>query len=459
MDRRFELRKQELLAACKVNPSTFADALTRLEAFVEPYAACLHQQVQQRHVREYVQGLLSHLARKNGEAIAYLHDQDRKAVQHFIGLARWDHEPMLTLLATQVAAAIGTAAGVLVFDPSGFAKKGKQSVGVARQWIGRQGKVDNGQVGVFLGYVGQQEHALVDMRLYLPKEWTQDRKRCQKAGVPKEQRRHRTRHILALEMLDAKGPLLPHGWIAGDDEMGRSTRFRRNLRDRQEHYLLAVPSNTLIRDQQAPPPPYRGCGRRPTSPWMRVDRWAAALPKEAWTRIEVRAGAKGPLQVDAVRCRVVARTDTRRAGPEEILVVLRSQDDDGATKHDYYLAYASAATPLTEFARVAKAEHRIEECLQRAKSEAGLADYQVRNWLGWHHHQALSMLATWFLVQETQRGKKNHPGANGSASTTVAGLPVGCGFGGQRSRPHGPRLRTAFMSQRISSPSSLEKKP
>ena len=117
--------------------------------------------------------------------------------------------------------------------------------------------------------------------------------------------------------------------------------------------------------------------------------------------------------VQAVKTQVQAKTDRRRNGPEETFVVLRETQDDGTTKHDYYLSNASADTPLSEFARVAKAEHRIEECLQRAKSAAGLAEYQVRNWIGWHHHQTLSLLATWFLTEEDRRGKKVHPGADG----------------------------------------------
>ena len=114
--------------------------------------------------------------------------------------------------------------------------------------------------------------------------------------------------------------------------------------------------------------------------------------------------------VQAVKTRVLAKTDRRRNAPEEILVVLREEQSDGTLKHDYYLSSAPSETPLTEFARVAKAEHRIEECLERAKSDAGLAEYQVRNWIGWHHHQTLSLLAAWFLTQEAQRGKKVHPG-------------------------------------------------
>ena len=117
--------------------------------------------------------------------------------------------------------------------------------------------------------------------------------------------------------------------------------------------------------------------------------------------------------VQGVKVRVQAKSDRRRNGPEEILVILREEQSDGTMKHDYYLSSAVPETALPEFARVAKAEHRIEECLGRAKSDAGLAQYQVRNWIGWHHHQTLSLLATWFLTQEDQRGKKIHTGSHG----------------------------------------------
>jgi hypothetical protein len=143
-----------------------------------------------------------------------------------------------------------------------------------------------------------------------------------------------------------------------------------------------------------------------------MDRWREALPEDAWTTIDVRDGARGPLVVQAVKTRVQAKTDRRRNGPEEVFVILREEQGDGTMKHDYYLSNAPPETELTEFARVAKAEHRIEECLGRAKSDAGLAQYQVRNWIGWHHHQTLSLLAAWFLTQEDRRGKKIHTGSD-----------------------------------------------
>ncbi|MDB5308263.1 MAG: Mobile element protein [Gemmataceae bacterium] len=314
---------------------------------------------------------------------------------------------MVSVLAEHVGRAIGESDGVLVFDPSGFAKKGTNSVGVARQWCGRLGKVENCQVGIYLGYVSRRDHALVDFRLYLPKEWARDRKRCRKAGVPSEVR-FQTRHGQALEMLDEQGPRLPHAWVSGDDEMGRSSRFRQGLRARGEHYLLAVPSNTLIRDQEAEPPADTGQGRRPRVPFGRADRWVGALPETAWTKIAVRDGEKGPLETEAMCRRVQARAG-RKVGPEEILFVTRGRRADGIFKHDYYLSFAPEGTSLAEFARVAKAEHEIEESIKRGKSQAGLADDQVRNGMGWHHHQTLSLIGAWFLSEETRRGGKKRP--------------------------------------------------
>jgi len=408
MERRFAARLQDLLDDATVDPAVLRAMLPRLERFVKPFAALLTTPEQGTHLQEYVAGLVSNLEYKNVESIAYYHDQDRQPLQKFIGQLPWDHRPHLKELTRQIGVEIGEADGVIVFDPSGFAKKGNASVGVQRQWCGRLGKIDNCQIGVFMGYVSRLEHALVDTRLYLPKEWAQDKKRRKKAGVPKEIR-FKTRHELALDMLRDHGALLPHAWIAGDDEMGRSSKFRGNLRALNERYLLAVPSNTLIRDCEVEPPPYSGRGQPPKVPYQRVDGWLAALPASAWEAIEVRPGEKGPLATQIVKRRVQAKMAGGGAGPEEVLVVTREKQADGTFKHDYYFSNAAADTPLKEFARVANAEHRIEECLKRAKGEAGLADYEVRTWIGWHHHQTLSLLATWFLTQETRRGKKMDP--------------------------------------------------
>jgi SRSO17 transposase len=418
MERRYETRLQEMLLQAEVPTDLVMGLIDRVSAFAEPFARSLSEPEQRRHTVEYIQGLLSKLDHKTGEGIAYLHDQERQGIQKFIGHVEWDHQPLLKTLAEQVAADLGEADGVIVFDPSGFAKKGTESVGVSRQWCGRLGKVENCQVGVYLGYVSRKEHALVNMRLYLPKDWAEARRRRQKAGVPKTIQ-FQTRQELAVEMLDEHGALLPHGWVSGDDEMGRPSSFRRVLRERGERYLLAVPSNTLIRDLDATPPPYSGRGRQPKSPFTRVDRWCQAQPKSCWKTIDVRDGEKGPLVIDVIKCRVQARTETGGSGPDEVLFITRERQGDGSFKHDYYLSNADSAVSLEEFARVAKAAHRIEECFKRAKSEAGLGDYQVRNWMAWHHHQTLALLAAWFLIQETRRGKNPDRRADNAAVEAI----------------------------------------
>ena len=450
MERRFEVRLEEMLAQAEVSPELMQGLLKRLDAFAEPFAKSLAQPGQRRHAAEYMTGLLSKLDRKTGEAIAYLHDQERQALQKFIGFVPWGPKPMLATLARQVGEDLGEPDAVIVFDPSAFPKKGTKSVGVARQWCGRLGKVDNCQVGVYMAYVSRKEHALVNMRLYLPKEWTKDRGRRNAAGVPKEVK-FRTRHELALEMLDECGKHLPHGWVAGDDEMGRSSAFRRELQARNERYLLAVPSNTLVRDLDVPPPEYSGRGRYPKSPFLRMDRWRAALPEDAWVRVDVRDGEKGPLVIEIVKRRVQARTETGGTGPEELLIVTRERQANGTYKHDYYLSNADPKVPVVEPARVTKAAHRIEECFERGKGEAGLADYQVRNWVAWHHHQTLSLMATWFLNQEARRGKNPGPRADDAATSTVDRGPDRETPRHERPRIALPPLHALAASKRASS--------
>jgi SRSO17 transposase len=247
----------------------------------------------------------------------------------------------------------------------------------------------------------------VDERLFLPAEWADDRRRREKCGVPKDVR-FRTRHELALDMLRAHRKRLPHAWVTGDDEMGRAARFRASLRSMRETYLLAVPSNTRVRDLEGRAPRWSGVGRPPKCPLERAQEWAARQPAKAWTQIEVRLGEKGPVVVECLKRRVHALNHERRNGPEELLFVTRERAGD-KMKHDYFLSNAGADAPLTELARVARAEHRVEECFQRAKGEAGLSDYEVRTWRGWHHHHVLAFLAMWFLTRHASWGKKGDP--------------------------------------------------
>jgi len=457
MEAKYETRKQELLDECTVAPQIFDRVMPRLERFMDPFVESLARKEQYEHATTFVQGLLSDLEHKNVESIAYLFGQERMPLQGFIGQSSWDHEPFRDELIRQVGEQLGDDSGVIVFDPSGFPKSGTESVGVGRQWCGRLGKVDNCQVAIYMGYVSAKEHALVDTRLFLPKDWTKDKQRREKAGVPKDVR-YRTRHQLCLEMLAQHGETLPHAWVAGDDEMGRPSWFRRRLDAISEQYLLAVPSNTQIRDLEVDPPPYSGRGRYPKRPWTRVDGWVEIPKKRDWTKVDVRDGAKGPLIVEVVKRRVVARTEKRQEGHEEVLVVIRFRDRDNrrVLQTDYYLSNAHPDTEEAEFARVAKAEHRIEECIQRAKSEAGLADYEVRNWKGWHHHQVLSLIATWFLVTEARRGGKMDASNHGSTNPRRHQCYPQAHLSMRYSLPHSARTREASDSQRTRSPVPLE---
>ena len=314
--------------------------------------------------------------------------------------------------------------GVVVIDPSGFPKKGTESCGVGRQWCGRLGKVDNCQVGVFLAYAAKAGYAPLDRRLYLPEDWTHDAARREKCHVPPEVQ-FQEKWRIALDLLDRSLPGLLHGWIVGDDELGRAAEFRAALRKRPERYVLDVPCNTTVRDLERRRPRRRhaGRGRKRQVPFQRADRWAASQPESRWERITVRGGEKGPLLVDALTVRVRAKQDGR-IGPEERLVVIRPV---GESRIDYALTNAGPEVSLAELVQVQRQRHRIEEVFEAGNGEVGLDHYEVRSWVGWHHHITLSLVALWFLCLERRRVGGENPGRHGVADEAdlhaVAPLP------------------------------------
>src|SRR6266571_1995712 len=373
MDARYTIRKNQLLDECQVAPEIFEQVMPRLHTFMEPFVDTFQGQALSHHVKTYVSGLLSDVARKNVESIAYHVGQNRLGLQGFIGWADWDDAPWRKTLLDHVGTPWGQGDGVLVFDPAALPKSGRESVGVARQWCGRLGKVAPCQVAISLGYVSRTGPTLVALRLYLPKAWTQEKARRHKAGVPQARSGYRTRHQWAVEMLAHHGASLPHGWLAGDDEMGRPYWLRRRWAALGERSRLAVPSNTMMRDLETPAPDDSGKGRPPKRPWQSVKTWAESLGTAAWRRVDVRDGATGPLVVDVVKRRGVSRTHRRQQGDAELLAVIRSRarDQEQVVKGDYSLSNTVPQTQRAEVARVAKAEHRSEACMQRRKSEAG----------------------------------------------------------------------------------------
>src|SRR5882724_11204571 len=324
------LRQEELLSDCVVSPDVFSHMAGRLGDFVGPYQQALETEAGKRNVPLYLAGLLTHLPRKNAEETAALVDVERLVMQDFIGTAPWDHQPLVQVWVGQVVERLGEPDGIIAFDPSSVPKRGTHSVGVKRQWCGHRGKVDNCQVGVYMGYVSRHDHALLDFRLYLPQEWTRDEQRRQACHVPPEIC-YQTRQEQCLEMLDAWRAHVPHGWVTSDDELGRHTWFRQALRERSERYVLGVPCTTTMRDLETLPPAYQGRGRRPKAPWQSVTEWRTSLHPTAWRRLTVRDGEKGPVGIEMVKRRVQTRIERKRTGPEEWLVVTRRPLADEST--------------------------------------------------------------------------------------------------------------------------------
>jgi len=407
MEPRFRTRKREIEQDAKIDQKGLAGASRRLDAFLTPYFKDLPRSESRQNATTFVKGLLSDLKRKNVESIAYRFGQDRRALQRFIGEAVWGHQIILDRIAKETVKLIGEEDAILAFDPSGFEKDGKKSAGVARQYLGRFGKVDNGQVGTFLAYVTRKEHVLINAKLFIPQEWNDNPMRCEMAHIPKEEyEKHKTRHEHCLEMLDHQGEWLTHAWITGDDELGKSSWFRKELRKRNEKYVLAVPCNTNIRDLEMRPE-YSGRGAPPKGKFYRVDDWKDFVTEDEWFVENVRDGEKKPLVLRLVKCRVMAHTEVGKkgSGDGEWLIVVERPEGNGV-KYDYYLSNADHTVPMSELARVILSSHRVEDCFRRAKGECGLAEYEVRTWPGWHHHVALVLLATFFLTKETLRSKK-----------------------------------------------------
>ena len=385
----------------------------RLTAFLERYLPRFYRVEQRTHAALVVRGLVSGLERKTCEPIAIEAGVHRKPVQFFVGAGKWDDEAVMAELRRHVRETLGDDQAILVLDPSGFPKSGTESCGVARQWCGRLGKQDNCQLGVFLIYAAPGGYAPLDRRLYLPEEWADDPGRRARAHVPPDVTFQESWRI-AVDQLERCRMELPHAWVTGDDELGRPAEFRGWLRRHGERYVLDVPCNTSVRDLECRRPRRRraGRGRKRETPFCRADAWAARQPKERWTRLTVRDGERGPLQVDAMTVRVRTK-HKRRVGPEERLVVMRTVEDQPRTH--YSLSNAAPDVTLAAMVGVRFTRHRVEELLEAGKGEAGLAHYEVRSWVGWHHHVTLALLALWFLILERRRVGGENPGGDGVA--------------------------------------------
>jgi SRSO17 transposase len=399
-----------LLADAAVTPDQVRGCQDRLTAFLQRYLPCFYRVEQRAHATLVIRGLVSGLERKTCEPIAVEAGVHRKPIQFFVGAGKWDDEAVMAELRREVRERLGDEQAILVLDPSSFPKSGAESCGVARQWCGRLGKQDNCQLGVFLIDAAPGGYAPLDRRLYLPKEWADAPDRRARTHVP-EDVVFRESWRIAVDLLQRCRREVPHAWVTGDDELGRPAAFRAWLRRHGERYILDVPCNTSIRDLECRRPRRRraGRGRERETPFCRADAWATRQPAGRWTRLTVRDGERGPLRVDAMMVRVRSKEE-RRIGPEERLVVMRTVGDQPQVH--YALSNAGAGVSLAELVRVRFTRHRIEEAFEAGKGEAGLDHYEVRSWVGWHHHVTLSLLALWFLILERRRLGGENPGGD-----------------------------------------------
>ena len=406
----------------KLSVKNIENLQTELEQYTALYQPLFSRREQKEHYETYLKGLLLTLPNKSVETmILNLKGDDPNAIrnlQHFMSEGRWTDQPILRQHWREVSEDLGEPEGVLIGDDSGIPKQGQESVGVKRQWCGQLGKRANCQVGVFLGYASQHGHTLLDHRLYLPREWVEDEayaERRQKCGVP-DNITFQTKPALLLEMVKAvhTAGTLPFRWLTCDEAYGRDTAFLDQVGD-YVWYLAEVDPDTRVwlNRPQTVVPDWSGRGRQPTRVQLcpgepqaqEVATIAASLPAAQWVRQTIKEGSKGTLVADFAALQVVAVREGL-PGPE-VWLVFRRNPATGELK--CYLSNAPAQTALSTFAWLSGMRWPIETCFENGKQEVGFGDYQLRSWLGWHHHMTLSILAHFFLVRLQIRLKDEAP--------------------------------------------------
>jgi SRSO17 transposase len=345
-----------------------------------------------QRVRAYLAGLLGPVERKNGWQLAELAGEATPTgMQRVLSGSHWDADAVRDDLRTYVVEHLGDPGAVLVIDETGFLKKGTKSVGVKRQYSGTAGRIENCQIGVFLVYASQHGRTFLDRELYLPQEWVDDAERRLEAGVPTDLT-FQTKPELAQQMLArALAAAVPVAWVTGDEVYGGARRLRLWLEAEQQPFVLAIKRSE----------PLWVLTERGPLEWSAADIAATVAPAD-WTCLSAGDGAKGPRLYDWTR---VAIRPLRERGWEHWLLVRRSLSDPEDLA--YYVCYAPAGTSLEELVRVAGTRWAIEACIEEAKGEVGLDQYEVRKWGGWYRHITLALFAHAMLtVIRVQIGEK-----------------------------------------------------
>lgn len=336
------------------------------------------------HAVRYLRGLLAPLERKNGWTIAeYSGLHEPKALQRFLNLTPWDSDRLRDLVRDYVIEHFADPRGVLIADPTGFAKKGRKSAGVQRQYSGTLGRIDNCQIGTFLAYANTAgDRALIDRELYVPEHsWFGDRTRCSEAGIPADLEfatRPQQAAVMIERALDAG---VPFAWFVADEEFGQNPGLRAFLEEREIAYVMAIPKTTEFTDEK---------GRR-----QAIEEAARQVRPQDWQRRACGIGSKGFRVYDW------ALINTSQPGHQ---YMIRRSIDDGELA--YYHCHNPRGEGFGELVRAAGMRWPIEESFEAAKGEAGLSNYQVRLYLAWYRHSTLAMLALAFLAVMRHKSKK-----------------------------------------------------
>jgi len=367
--------------------------------------------------RHYLCGLMQAGTRKNMERmVEVVPGSDHQAIQQFISDSPWSAREVIDRVAQDADKIIGDEKeAFLLIDETSFAKKGKMSVGVARQWLGRLGKVDNGQVSVFTALCNGNNVTPTDVRLYLPEEWTDDKERCLKAKIPEADIEFKTKEQLALDMVvHARKLGLKFGCVGADAGYGKDLNFSYNLESLNETFLIDIHKDQHIYLNNPKPyvPKGKGRGRKPSKlksdeEPIRVDKWVAQQPENAWSKNVVRHSTKGPLTYEYLHSRIWVWNKKDTKAHKWHLIIRR--DSDSHSDYKFSLSNSAATTSLKRLAFMQCQRFWVERTFEDAKSECGMADYQLRGWIGWHHHMAMVMMAMLFMLTERIRNKEQYP--------------------------------------------------
>lgn len=356
---------------------------------------------------KYLRGLMGGAERRNGWQLAEaVGDTLPDRTQRLLNRADWSAGHARDRLHPYIIERFGAPDAIGILDETGFLKKGEESVGVQRQYTGTAGKVENSQVGVFLGYASRAGHLLVDRALYLPESWTNDPDRCKKAGIPDSVRFH-TKPALALQMLQrAWKHGIPMAYVTGDEVYGNDPKLRAGIAKLKRRYVLAVAESAPVwatRPALQEPLPYVGKGRprqhrqladgAPKATTVR--QLSESWPASDWHRLAVHEGEKGPIQYDWAAHRVVESVNHL---PNEDVWLLVRRSVSNPREVAWYLSNAEENVPLTTLADVASTRYEIEQCFEEAKDDVGMDHYEVRTWPAWHRHITLSMMALAWLA-------------------------------------------------------------